>query len=179
MGEGFFVKIKKLLYGVGLSFLAGAMFYLFFRQSFRDVYNEIGSSMTKWQQEKGIMAELYHSLWNHGKFFVILWILSVNRTAVRWYIRLFLGFTGIRNGFLFLFFVMNRGWMGVLCYLASLFPHCILFSLIYLYSFGLIEKKRQQKHKMLLFIILLFAFIAACLLEVYFNLPMMQKLLCD
>lgn len=74
---------------------------------------------------------------------------------------------------------MNRGWMGVLCYLASLFPHCILFSLIYLYSFGLIEKKRQQKHKMLLFIILLFAFIAACLLEVYFNLPMMQKLLCD
>ena len=112
MREGFFVKIKKLLYGVGLSFLAGAMFYLFFRQSFRDVYNEIGSSMTKWQQEKGIMAELYHSLWNHGKFFVILWILSVNRTAVRWYIRLFLGFTGIRNGFLFLFFVMNRGWMG-------------------------------------------------------------------
>lgn len=71
MREGFFVKIKKLLYGVGLSFLAGAMFYLFFRQSFRDVYNEIGSSMTKWQQEKGIMAELYHSLWNHGKFFVI------------------------------------------------------------------------------------------------------------
>ena len=105
MREGFFVKIKKLLYGVGLSFLAGAMFYLFFRQSFRDVYNEIGSSMTKWQQEKGIMAELYHSLWNHGKFLVILWILSVNRTAVRWYIRLFLGFTGIRNGFLFLFFV--------------------------------------------------------------------------
>ena len=42
MREGFFVKIKKLLYGVGLSFLAGAMFYLFFRQSFRDVYNEIG-----------------------------------------------------------------------------------------------------------------------------------------
>ncbi|MDY2921269.1 MAG: hypothetical protein SOT18_00340 [Eubacterium sp.] len=172
------MKIKKLLYGMGLSFLAGALFYLFFRQSFGDVYDEIVSSMAKWQQQKGIFSELYHSLWNHGKFFVILWIFSVNRTVVHWYIRLFLGYTGIRNGFLFLFFVMNRGWMGVLCYLASLFPHCILFSLIYLYSFALIERKRQQKHKMLLFVAMLSAFVAACLTEVYFNLPIMQKLLC-
>ena len=116
------------------------------------------------------------SLWNHGKYFVLLWILAVSRIS-EGYQKVFTLYTGVRNGFLMLFFLFAKNLYGLVLYLASLFPHILLLAPLYLFSFSVIQAKQPPRHQSLFVIGLLLAFGTACFLEVKCNLPLMGMLL--
>lgn len=121
--------------------------------------------------------EYLQSLWSHGKYFSMLWILSVNHRAERVYQNGFTVYTGLRSGFLLLFFLMGKGGRGILCYLASLFPHGILLAPLYLFSFLWQTEGGRKERRGMVYVGIAAVFLIACLLEVKVNLPLMGKVL--
>lgn len=170
---GFFQQ-TALLFLIG--FFAGAVFYTLFQNSFADLMEQLEGNMTSWQgREYRFWYEYLQSLWSHGKYFALLWILSVNVRAGRIYQRGFIVYTGIRNGFLLLFFLMGKGGRGVLLYLASLFPQALLLAPLYLFSFLWQNEPGKKEHCGMVYVGVTVLFLAACLLEVKVNLPLMEK----
>ena len=169
-----FLQQTALLFLIG--FFAGAVFYTLFQNSFSDLMEQLEGNMVSWQgREYRFWYEYLQSLWSHGKYFALLWILSVNVRARRVYQRGFTVYTGIRNGFLLLFFLMGKGGRGVLLYLASLFPHAVLLAPLYLFSFLWQNESGKKEHRGMVYVGVTVLFLAACLLEVKVNLPLMAK----
>lgn len=167
---------RTILYFL-IGFFCGAVFYYMFQNSFSSVKAQLESNIQRWSvAESSVIALLWQSAWSHGKYFVLLWIFSVSRISSG-YQKAFTLYTGIRNGFLILFFLYARGAFGIVIYLASLFPHTLIFAPLYLFSFIVIQEKRQVKHKGMFVVVLILAFCAACLLEVKCNFPIMEALL--
>lgn len=172
---GFIQKIS-LFFLVG--FFVGALFYYFFQNSFLGLSEQMEKNSNQWFLESyGNWYPFFYVLWSHGKYFLILWILSVNKKVCQWYQNIFTVYTGIRHGFLVLFFVLSRGAKGILFYLASLFPQVLLLVPVYVFSFLWINESRQPKHGKAVVGILFLLFVAACLLEVKVNLVIMNKIL--
>lgn len=167
-------SLQKIALLFLISFFFGAVFYYFFQNSFGELMSQTEDSLAGWSGgEYSFAYEYLQSVWNHGKYFALLWLLSVSRIAVL-YQRLFTIYTGIRNGFLVLFFVFSKGARGILFYLASLFPHCLLLLPLYLFSFSWINEGRHQKHRIPVYFMIAITFFAACLLECKCNLPIME-----
>ena len=164
-----------LLFGIGMA--VGMLFYFYFCNSFEGLEEQYKSNLKEWKRCQSYGKEIIHSLLQHGKYYALLWVLSVNRTASKWYERLFLLYTGICNGFLLLFFLVNLGMFGIICYLVSQLPQSIIFVPMYLEAFYKIRKKRQSRNKPFLWLARISLFGTACVLEVYLNLPWMESLL--
>ncbi len=174
---GFFQRII-LLFLIGFFF--GALVYYIFQNSFRGLLEQMEQNMVVWSAEYEMSAGMLQSLWSHGKYFLLLWILSASPIFLL-YQSAFTIYTGIRNGFLLMFFIFGKGMRGILLYFASLFPHCLVFLLLYLFCFAwILESKktdRQPKHKGMVYVAVTLVFFAACLLECRGNLPIMEALL--
>ncbi len=171
-----FIQQVVLLFLIG--FFVGAVFYTLFQNSFSGLMEQLEGNMSAWQgREYNFWYEYIHALWSHGKYFVLLWVLSVNVRAGRIYQRGFTIYTGIRNGFLLLFFLMGKGGRGCILYLASLFPQCLLLAPMYLFSFLWQNGSGKKEHKETVCIVIMALFLVACLLEVRVNLPLMEKVM--
>lgn len=165
-----------LLFLIG--FFVGAVFYTLFQNSFSDLMERLEGNMSVWQGRKyHFLYEFLQSLWTHGKYFALLWILSVNVRAGRIYQQSFVIYTGICNGFLLLFFLMGRGGSGWLLYLASLFPHCLLLVPLYLFCILWLNGTGKKEYRGIVYVAIIATFLLACLLEVKVNLPLMGKIL--
>jgi hypothetical protein len=129
------------------------------------------------EQTYPLSYKMVQAIWNHGRFFLLLWFLSFTRIN-QLYQSLFLLYTGFRNGFLILFFILGKGLYGIVLYLASLFPHSLLLIPLYLFSFAWIkERGHHREHKPVVVIVLVITFFAACFLEAKYNLALMQNLI--
>lgn len=160
-----------------IGFFFGAIFYYYFQNSFEGIMKQMEEGVSGWSgEEYSFSYEFLQSLWNHGKYFVLLWLLSVSRIS-KAYQTAFTVYTGVRNGFLVLFFVFGRGLKGILLYLASLFPHCLILLPLYLFSFSWINESRTQKHRIPVYIFIVLMFLTACFLECRCNLPIMEAVL--
>ncbi len=165
-----------LFYLIG--FLVGAFFYYFFQNSFAALGEQMGQNAESWVQNGHAFAhDMLYSLWNHGRFFLLLWVLSVNRRASLWYQLLFAAYTGLRGGFLLLFFIFKEGARGILYYGASLFPQALLFAPLYLFCCYYIVEIRQGEHRGVVYALAALVFAAACFLEARCNLPLMENIL--
>lgn len=171
-----FLQQVLLLFLIG--FFVGAVFYTLFQNSFAGLMGQLEGNMSAWQgKEYNFWYEFLHALWSHGKYFILLWILSVNIRAGRIYQRGFTIYTGIRNGFLLLFFLMGKGGRGCILYLASLFPQCIILVPLYLFSFLWQNESGKKEHRGAVYVGITVFFLMACLLEVKVNLPLMEKVM--
>lgn len=169
--------LQRIILYFLIGFFCGAVFYYLFQNSFDGVKEQLESNVQKWSaSETSLLSLLWQSVWSHGKYFALLWILSVSRIKGG-YQKVFTLYTGFRNGFLILFFLYARGAFGLLIYLASLFPHTLVFIPLYLYSFAMIQGKRQIRHRGLAVAAYAFVFCLACLLEVKCNFPIMERIL--
>lgn len=171
-----FLQQITLLFLIG--FFIGALFYTLFQNSFSDLMTQLEGNMSAWQgREYSFWYEFFHALWSHGKYFVLLWIVSVNAGVGRIYQKGFTIYTGIRNGFLLLFFLMGKGGRGGILYLASLFPQCLLFVPLYLFCFAWQNESGKKEHRGAVYMGITALFLAACFLEVKVNLPLMGKIM--
>lgn len=176
LGKTGFLQRIALLFLIG--FFIGALFYYIFQNSFSGLMKQMTQNVTNWSAgQHSTGYELLSCLWNHGKYFALLWLLSVNNRVCRVYQTIFTMYTGLRNGFLLLFFIFGRGVKGILLYLVSLFPHCLLLLPLYLFSYLLINESRKREHKGIVCVGIVLVFFAACLLEIKCNLPIMGALL--
>ena len=172
-----FRNLQKITLLFLSGFFFGAIFYYLFHNSFEDLMMQMEESLAGWSQKGySFRNQFLQSAWNHGKYFALLWLLSVSRIA-RIYQRVFTLYTGFRNGFLILFFVFGRGAGGIFLYVASLFPHCLFLVPLYLFSFAWINEKRYQRHRVPVYILIIFVFFTACFMECKWNLPIMEAVL--
>ncbi len=170
--------IQKIILFFLVGFFVGALFYYFFQNSFLGLSEQMEQNSRLWVLESHKKSyQFFYVLWNHGKYFLLLWILSVNRKVCQWYQNIITVYAGIRHGFLVLFFVLSKGAKGILFYFASLFPQAFLFVPVYLFSFLWINESRQREHGKAVVGILFLLFTAACLLESNVNLVIMSRLL--
>ena len=175
LGNTEFLQRVVLYFLIG--FFCGALFYYSFQNSFEGMQTQLEKNVTSWSVGKNsFLVLLGKVLWNHGKYFALLWILSVSRMSGG-YQKVFTIYTGIRNGFLMLFFLFAKNIYGLVLYFASLCPQVLLLAPLYLFSFYTIQEKRQLRHKGIFGILMILVFCAACLLEVKCNLPLMEMLL--
>ena len=171
---GFMQRISLLFF---IGFFVGTFFYYIFQNSFGGLMNQTTTNMASWSAESSQWYDYLKIIWNHGKYFFLLWAVSVNKKVSGWFQNVFILYTGLRNGFLLLFFVFDRGLKGILLYFASLFPHGMILLPIYLLSFYLINENRQRQYKVGVLILLILAFFAACFVEIKCNFPIMEQLL--
>lgn len=161
-----------------VGFLIGALFYYIFQKSFSGLFQDLEKNMSSWEMRgHSFVSGFLRSLWNHGKYFGLFWIMVRNRKIYKTYEILFTIYTGLRNGFLLLFFLMERGMRGILLYLASLFPHILLFAPLYVFCFYWANESRQRERKLSAYLAIAVVFLAACALEVKCNLPLMEKIM--
>lgn len=161
---GFVKKIAGLFL---IGFFIGGFFHYFFQNSFSGEISIV--------QEISVLKLFLEALWKHGKYFVLLWLLSTS-SIKNYYSWLFLVFVGFRNGFLMLYLIVSMGLKGVVVYFAGLFPHGILFTGIYCFSIFMITENRQPKHPVGIALMTILLFLTACFIEAKWNYPMMKRL---
>ena len=62
-----------------IGFLCGAVFYYCFQNSFREILQATLENNTKtWTKETAFFTEWFRSLWNHGKYFALIWLLAIS-----------------------------------------------------------------------------------------------------
>lgn len=164
-----------LLYLIG--FFIGAVMYYIFQQSFQELRKQLEDNLMFWSQRgENTMALLGKSIWQHGKYLFLFLVFMIG-PLVNLYQNIFSWYTGVRNGFLLMFFLYARGGMGIVFYVFSLIPHVFLLVPLYLHLFLNKKENRQEKHKLLRWSCVILVFITACILEVKANLPLMEKFL--
>ncbi len=160
-----------------IGFFCGALLYYIFQNSFGELIAQMEKNVQEWGSgERQPGYEFLRSLWIHGKYFLLLWLLSVSRAA-QWYPQVFTLYTGLRQGFLALFFIFGRGAAGILVYLAGLFPQNLILLPLYLFCFYRITQDRQRRHPVAVYVLVTVVFLAACLSEARFHLPIMEAVL--
>lgn len=160
-----------------IGFLIGALFYYMFQKSFSGLFQQMEKNMSSWEtQNYSFLSELIRSLWNHGKYFGLFWVFTRNRRVYQLYEVVFTIYTGFRNGFLLLFFLMERGIKGILLYLASLFPHVLLLAPLYVFCFYWVRENRRRENNLPIYLSMTAVLLVACVLEVRCNLPIMEKI---
>lgn len=100
-----------------IGFLCGAVFYYCFQNSFREILQATLENNTKtWTKETALFTEWFRSLWNHGKYFALIWLLAISPAGPVSQ-KIFVVYTGIRNGFFIcLFFICQK----------CIWHHCLL-----------------------------------------------------
>ena len=153
-------------------------FYYFFRQSFFSLNKQLAEHVEQWKTGGDALWIVFLKIaWNHGKYFVLIWIFAVNPSVETMYQWFFCAYTGVRNGFLLLFFLMNRGLKGIFLYGVSLFPQALVFLPLYLCCFAWVQKNRHQRNERWMPVLFLLFFLSACYLEAKCNLPLMERFL--
>lgn len=169
--------LQKILLVFLIGFFIGAVFYYIFQHSFTDLSKQLEYNITLWTHEGDSSWKLLmSSLWQHGKYLLLFAIFSIGPLK-KAYQKIFVWYTGLRSGFLLMFFLCAKGAFGLLLYPLSLIPHGLFLVPLYLYSFSTVNENRQDKGQITKWIIVILVYIAACVLEVKVNLPMMEALL--
>lgn len=173
-GKSSLLQQIVLLFLVG--FFIGAAFYYLFQNSFAEMLGTFQKQLTSWQENKApLSVKMVHAVWNHGRFYLLFWLLSVTRIRSL-YQSAFVLYTGFQNGFLILFFVFARGPAGILLYLTSLLPHALLFVPLYLTSFSFAARKgNHTERRWGAYLLFALTFFAACFLEAKCNLILMES----
>lgn len=175
IGKNNFFQQIVLFFLIG--FFIGAAFYYLFQNSFAGLIRPLEIQLSAWPENNYPFSyKMVQAVWNHGRFFLLFWLLSVTKIH-NFYQSAFILYTGFRNGFLALFFILGKGAVGILWYLSSLFPHALVFVPLYLFSFAWVkERGHKREHRRFVYIILVCSFFAACFLEAKYNLWLMAKI---
>lgn len=169
--------LQKILLFFLIGFFIGAVLYYIFQHSFADLSKQMEYNLTLWTKEgESSWKLMFSSLWQHGKYLLLFAIFSAGPLK-KLYQKLFTCYTGLRNGFLLMFFLCAKGAFGLLIYPVSLIPHILLFAPLYLYSFSAVNENRQDKRRITKWVMVILVFIVACVLEVKVNLPIMEAVL--
>lgn len=169
-------NLQKILLCFLVGFFVGAVLYYLFQKSFSQMETVWKQNTALGEKETPFLSAFLHTLWEHGKYYILFLIMSAGRWK-RAYPIVFVIYTGLRNGFFMMFLFFVYGVKGLLLTLLSSFPQALLFVPLYLFSFSYVNEKRQSKHRVGMGLAILFVFTAACLLEVKINLPLMQMFL--
>ncbi len=170
--------VRRLVLCFLIGFFIGVLFYYFFRQSFFSLNEQLAEHVEQWKTGGDALWIVFLKIaWNHGKYFVLIWIFAVNPSVETMYQWFFCAYTGVRNGFLLLFFLMNRGLKGIFLYGVSLFPQALVFLPLYLCCFAWVQKNRHQRNERWMPVLFLLFFLSACYLEAKCNLPLMERFL--
>lgn len=170
-------EIQKILLFFLIGFFIGAVLYYIFQNSFVSLKKQLEDNLVLWSQDGESSLSLFgKSLWQHGKYLLLLGVFAIGPLA-KVYQKAFTWYTGLRNGFLLMFFLYAKGAVGMLFYIISFIPHGLLLVPLYLYLFSVTNENRQDKHKVSRWICVILIFITACGLEVKVNLPLMETFL--
>ncbi len=161
--------VQRIVFFFLIGFFFGGIFYFIFCDYFSGLSVETYSSGFS-------VSLLISSICHHGKYYALLWLLSTSRFAYI-YPTVFTVYTGVRNGFLMLYFMCASGFYGLALYFVSLFPHAFLFVPLYIYSFYLIRKEKAPRHRVLIILLLICMYGAGCYMETRVNLPLMSCML--
>lgn len=126
--------LQKILLFFLIGFFVGAVFYYFFQHSFEGIRKQLEDNLTIWSQEgMDTSSVLVKSFWQHGKYLLLFGVFSLSVLKAA-YPKVFVWYTGLRNGFLFLFFSMRKGHLGSLSILSACFrKRCCLCRCIFPY----------------------------------------------
>lgn len=174
--RGYTDNLQKIIMYFLVGFFIGAVFYYLFQNSFLQLKNQLENNVRQWDNDESFLTVFLHTIWSHGKYYVLFWIMAMGRWK-KGYQTAFILYTGLRNGFFMMFLFFSYGAKGLFIALLSNFPQCLLFVPLYLYSIFYVNEKRQSKHRIGMGFAILFVFTAACLLEVKCNLPLMNIVL--
>lgn len=166
--------LQKIVLFFLIGFFIGGTFYYIFQYSFSGVCARLESNLSFWTSEDASFSLLIgKSMWQHGKYLLLYLIFSMG-PLVSIYQKVFSLYTGLRNGFLLMFFLYAKGIFGLVIYLLSFFPQGLLFVPMYCYLFQGKKQNRQTHSQILRWILIVFVFVIACVMEVKVNLPIMQ-----
>lgn len=101
--------LQRIILYFLIGFFCGAVFYYLFQNSFGGVKEQLEANVQKWSVSDATMLSLlWQSLWSHGKYFVLLWILSVSRN--QWWVSksVYVIYGGTEWFFNFVFFICER-----------------------------------------------------------------------
>lgn len=164
---------KKAVLFFLAGFFAGGILYYLCREPAGEALAALEENMALWaSEEQDFLSVFLFVLWERGKVFSVTWLAGYTKIC-RAYICAFIVYAGIQSGFLFFFFVMVRGVNGILYWLASGFPHLLIFVPLYVYSFYRVcECRRDRVMPAAIFVVI--CFVAGCVLEARFNIPLMR-----
>ena len=169
--------LQKIILFFLIGFFIGGSFYYIFQSSFNNICQRLEENLNIWTKDKASTVILIgKNLWQHGKYFLLFFIFAIGPLA-NIYQKAFSIYTGIRNGFLLMFFLFAKGAFGLVVYFVSFFPQGLLFVPLYLYLFGDTNKSKQGRRQVIQWILILLVFVTACVLEVKVNLPIMKSVL--
>lgn len=161
--------LQKIILLFLIGFFFGGCIYYFFQMSFQNVCIQS-------EQKETTIVLMMKTIWQHGKYLILYFVFRAT-PVTKGYEKIFSLYTGIRNGFLFLFFLYENGIYGIIIYFLSLFPHGLLLLMLYVYLFLHTNKNKQERPQVVKWILVLLVFFAACIMEVKFNLPIMARVL--
>lgn len=168
-------KIKELILLFLLGFFLGGIIFFLFQKSYIDILHQMDLGVANWaEKETPFIRLLIYTIYEQGKYFVLLWLLSATYIAVP-YMIVFVVYKGFGYGFLFSFFISIHGVKGIMFSLGSLFPQALLLIPMYLFLFQFVYRGKKEKRMLVLFL-LSGVLIMACFLEAYFNIPLMRSL---
>lgn len=164
---------KKAVLFFLAGFFSGGIFYYLCKEPAAESLASMKESMVLWASEQqDFWQALLFFLWERGKVLAVLWLAGYTK-IYKVYISAFITYIGVQAGFLLMFFVMLRGARGILCWLASGFPHFLVLVPLYVYSFYWVFERRRQK-LMPAFLLVVLCFVGSCVLEARFNVPLLQ-----
>lgn len=166
---------KKAVLFFLAGFFSGGILYYLCQKPAGEILAQMEENMVLWAaEEQDFFQALLFILWERGKVFSVLWLAGYTK-IYKLYTAAFIAYTGMQSGFLLTFFVMIRGTKGILYWLATGCPQLFFLVPLYIYSFYRIFERRREKAAPAVFLIL-FVFLAGCLLEAKINIPLIQWL---
>jgi hypothetical protein len=168
-------KMKQIILLFLLGFFLGAALHYLFQKSYTELLQQMDASAANWASKESSFLRLFiYTLYEHGKYFLLLWLLSSTKLSVFGMIAFTL-YRGFGLGFLFAFFINLHGAKGLMFFFGSMFPHVLLLLPMYLFLFAFIYRGKKEKQGIVLFMLSI-VLTMACFMEVYFNVPLMKEL---
>lgn len=166
---------KAVLFFLAGFFFGGILYYLC-QEPAAEALKSMEENILMWATiQQDFWPAFLFVLWERGKVFSVLWLASYTK-IYKIYICAFLVYAGMQSGFLLTFFVMFKGIKGILYWLSAGCPQMIVLIPLYIYSFYRIFERRREKAVSAVLLIV-FCFVASCVLEAELNLPFVQWVL--
>lgn len=170
MSFGNFVRSrgKKMLLLFLIGFFSGGILVFICQSSIHEYMVNLEHQFQNWvQKEEATWQRIPAVIWERGKCYLFLWLVGITRYGAAGIVVAIL-YIGLQVGFLAMYFIILKGWKGILIWLASGLPHGLMLAPLYVYSFYYIGSKRWEKHPGKL-IVMIIVFVLACILEAVLN----------
>ena len=170
------IRVYMLLFSVG--FIFSLLFFYAFRASFASEVEAYKESVFLLPSGSDVVSsELFFlSSIKQLRNYIILWLFAITSLGIPYmsFLSLYKGFT---LGFLFSVLFAAYRFKSIYLFGGMLFPHAMVYVLIYLASFVLIAKRSKGYHvKGWVYVLLVLGIVLGCFLESYVNYPILQQI---